>query len=143
MDAERAFYAVAQADQDLALILGRKSNGQANIHWGWSPEPVDASGYPRITYFTVVETPRGNGLSVAQLQVDIAVWPTGEDGGPGRLRAIDARLQEIFEARSWVHGDGRFYSIALDGRTIPADADRALRLSRDYEIHVSPALVGA
>ncbi len=141
-EAELGFYDRVSQDAEMITLVGTKASGRANVRPGWPSARLAEERLPLVTYFDASDSIRARGFADVRLRVDIWVWPEGEEGGAGRLRAIEERLQELINEQTWSYGDCRLYAIALNGRTIPAPPDAPLHRSRDYRISVSPGLPG-
>ena len=145
IDALDAFYARAGADATLQGLLGTKASGKARVYPQFPDTVLAEEDYPRVTYFMVTGGHVGLAIDEILIQADIWVWPTGVNGGPGRLGTIDAQMLVLFHGSTnagapgieWSQGGGRIFSRSVSWRDFPTAPDEPLRRRRDYRLRVS------
>lgn len=120
MDAGAAFYERTKDDAVLKTLLGTYDDDLARVQGGWPEDFTDEESFPLLTHIlSVPGAPIRPGWKRWVLQVDIWVWPTGANGGPGRRQAIDDQLEALFDEAQWVADGVRWNALFLGS---PRDA---------------------
>lgn len=145
IDPLEAFYARVATDTTLKGLMASKASGDAAWFTEFPDTVLEQDQYPRGTYFQVSGADIGVSAAELLVQADVWVWPTGTNGGIGRLNAIDQRLQQLLDSPEakgsngvqWTHGTGRVFSRSVDWRDPQTATDEPLRRRRLYRLRVS------
>lgn len=142
-EAEDALGLRLAADGELGTLVGSDESGDVRVYGAWPDElltnPVE-SEFPRITYFRASDDIMGvqNGVPTVREQIDLWVWPEGDEGGALRLRQIRTRAFTLLGGRDgtwWTYGTARIDCVILPGGA--ERPGRPLRYTFDVEIGVS------
>lgn len=93
--------------RDPALI-GMMADLEGGAAWfqKWPADDLKADSFPRGTMLGSVEEPLRGDYVNGRYQVDIWVWPRGDDGGMGRLKAIWNAVRDLVHERVWTFEEG-------------------------------------
>lgn len=138
-----AVYARLTGDSTLTGELGHTASDERIIYGhptnvlGEEKEQPAAGEFPLLTYFSPTGRDVVPGFGDIRIQFDIWVWPTGADGGIGKLEAIDGALYDLLPHQAWTYNNLRFSGGVTSPRESPRERWGLLHRIRDVMIGVN------
>lgn len=134
MDGGVGFYERVRTDPTLIGITGADAAGDAKVEGGWPEDFSVEAAYPLITFLVPADSVVRPGVRRIRVQVDMWAWPTGTNGGPEKIEAMDEQLLALLDEAEWTQGGVRWQGLALVASEHHNGPALAMRKRRDFDL---------